>query len=136
MLRVVRPGGVIIASRGSRTIHGDWWRAVREEFFRAAGNPAWPPGMDRLEELDEDMRSHGVGVKELPAISQSEPRTVNELLALLEDGVWSACWTIHPDMRLRAAAAARQWAVANLGDPDEPRSVTEVLTWRSYRLRA
>jgi ubiquinone/menaquinone biosynthesis C-methylase UbiE len=134
MIRVVRPGGLIIASRGGRTLEGDWWRAVRQEFFRVAGNPAWPPGMDRLEELDDDMRSRGVAAHELPVISQSETRTVNELLALLEEGVWSACWSIDPEMRLRAAAAARHWAAANLGDLDEPRAVTEVLAWRSYRL--
>lgn len=136
VIRVVRPGGVLVASRGGRTVAGDWWRSVRREFFRAAGDPPWPPGMDRIEELDAEMRSRGAAVKQLPAIEQKESATVNELLALLEEGVWSACWSIDEETRHRAVAAAREWAVANIGDLDEHRTVTETLAWRSYSLPA
>ena len=134
MIRVVRPGGVLIASRGGRTHGGEWWHAVRRHFFRAAGNAPWPPGMDRIEELDEDMRARGAIVKPLPEITQQDSVSVNQLLSMLEEGVWSACWAIDPDVRKHAAMSARVWADSNLGDLESPREVTEVLAWRSYRL--
>jgi SAM-dependent methyltransferase len=134
IMRVVRPGGVLIASRGGRTQGGEWWHAVRREFFRVAGDPPWPPGMDRIEELDEDMRSRGAEVVRLPEIAQPYTTTAGELIGLLEEGIWSACWSIDPGTRRRAAAATREWAGAKVGDLDEPRPVTEVLAWRSYRL--
>jgi len=134
ILRVVRPGGVLIASRGGRTRGGEWWHAVRRQFFRAAGDPPWPPGMDRIEELDEEMRSRGAAVKPLPEITQQDSASVKQLLTMLEEGVWSACWAIDPEVRKRAAISARVWAESNLGDLETPREVTEVLAWRSYRL--
>jgi len=132
--RVVRPGGVLIASRGGRTHGGEWWHAVRRQFFRAAGDPPWPPGMDRIEELDEEMRSRGAEVRPLTEITQQDSISVSQLLTMLEQGVWSACWAIDPDVRKRAATSARVWAEANLRDLDAPRELTEVLAWRSYRL--
>ena len=132
--RVTRPGGVLIASRGSRSHSDDWWARVRREFFRLAGDHPWPPGMDRIEELDQEMRARGAVVKRLPEIAQPGSGTVNGLLALLEEGVWSACWSIEPEERRRAASATREWAAANVGDLDQPRPLIEVLAWRSYRL--
>jgi SAM-dependent methyltransferase len=132
--RVTRPGGVLIASRGGRSHSGDWWAAVRHEFFRVAGDRPWPPGMDRIEELDVEMRARGAAVRLLPEVAQTGSGTVNGLLALLEEGVWSACWSIEPEDRRRAVATTRAWAAANVGDLDEPRPLTEVLAWRSYRL--
>ena len=134
IVRVVRPGGVLIASRGGRTFGAEWWRSVRRQFFLAAGDPPWPPGMDRIEELDEEMAARGAHIKKLQEITQADSVSVNQLLSLLEEGVWSACWTLEPEVRRHAAASARVWAEANLGDLDEKRSVTEVLAWRSYRL--
>ena len=132
--RVVRPGGVLIASRGGRTVGGEWWGAVRRQFFHAAGDPPWPPGMDRIEELDELMASRGAQVTKLPEITQVDSVSVNQLLSLLEQGIWSACWALDDETRRHASAAARVWAQANFNDLDEKRTVTEVLGWRSYRL--
>ena len=134
VIRVVRPGGVLIASRGGRTQAADWWKDVRREFFRAAGDPPWPPGMDRIEELDAEIAVRGGEVRRLPEVAEPYTASVADLLAMLEAGVWSACWSIEPDARVRAAAAAREWAVENVGRLDEARPVTEVLAWRSYRL--
>src|SRR6185437_9740237 len=105
-------------------------------FFRAAGDPPWPPGMDRIEELDQEMRERGAEVKELPLITQQESVSVNDLLALLDEGVWSACWSIDSATRHRAVASTRDWAASILQDLDAPRPVTESLAWRSYRLPA
>ena len=133
IMRVVVPGGVLIASRGGRTQSAEWWHAVRRRFFEAAGDPPWPPGMDRIEELDEEITARGGQVKKLPEISQADSVSVNQLLRMLEEGIWSACWSLDAETRRHAAKSARVWAEANFGDLDEPRAVTEVLAWRSYR---
>jgi len=133
-MRVVRHGGVLVASRGGRTHGGEWWHSVRRHFFRAAGDHPWPPGMDRIEELDDEMRSRGAEVTLLPEITQQDSVSVKQLLTMLEEGVWSACWAIDPEVRKHAAMSARVWAESNLGDLETPREVTEVLAWRSYRL--
>jgi ubiquinone/menaquinone biosynthesis C-methylase UbiE len=133
LVRVVRPGGKILAERGGKA-RGDWWHEVRRRFFAEAGNPPWPPGLDRVEVLDDLMRSRGAGVRAMPELVDAGNPTANDLLSALETGIWSACWTIDEATRKRAAASARAWATVNLGDLDEPRPVSEVLTWRVYEL--
>jgi ubiquinone/menaquinone biosynthesis C-methylase UbiE len=49
LLRVLRPGGVLVACRGGRQLSG-WERMVNRHFFVEAGDPPWPPGVDRIEE--------------------------------------------------------------------------------------
>jgi ubiquinone/menaquinone biosynthesis C-methylase UbiE len=133
LMRVVRPGGKLLAERGGQA-RGDWWHEVRRRFFAEAGNPPWPPGLDRAEELDELMTSRGATVRTLPELVDAGNPTVNDLLTALETGIWSACWTIDEPTRKRAASSARAWAQTNLGNLDEPRPVSDVLTWRVYDL--
>jgi len=47
LMRVVKPGGKFLAERGGRA-EGDWWHEVRRRFFAEAGDPPWPPGLDRI----------------------------------------------------------------------------------------
>src|SRR5262249_41290247 len=133
LMRVVRPGGVLIASRGGRTYGAEGGHAVRREFFKAARDPPWPPGLDPIEGLDEDIASRGGEVGGFAEVTHSATATVNDLLAMLEQGIWSACWSLDEPARMRAAAAAREWAEANVGNLNEEREVNEVLAWRYYR---
>jgi ubiquinone/menaquinone biosynthesis C-methylase UbiE len=135
MARVVRPGGLVLASRGGRNRESEWRPALRRQFFRLAGQKSWPPGADRIEQVDDEMREQGASVKELPQIRDTFLASVNQTLEMLEQGIWSACWAFDDETRRRAAAATRDWAAANLGDLDEPRPVSEVIAWRAYRLR-
>jgi SAM-dependent methyltransferase len=134
MLRVVRPGGLVLASRGGRNFGSDWWHELRRRFFAVAGSAGRPPGLDRIEELDEEMVARGVAVTHLPAISDSSSASVNDLIRMMEEGIWSACWSIDEDTRRRAAAVTKEWAADKLGDLDAPRLLGEELAWRSYRL--
>jgi ubiquinone/menaquinone biosynthesis C-methylase UbiE len=133
LMRVVKPGGKFLAERGGRA-EGDWWHEVRRRFFAEAGDPPWPPGLDRIGQLDELMRDRGAAIRLLPELVDEGTPTANELLTALEAGIWSACWSLDEATRRRAAAVARSWAERNLGDLDEPRPVREVLTWRVYEL--
>lgn len=131
LLRVVRSGGVVLASRGGGPSM-DWGRKVRRHFFVEAGDPAWPPGADRIEELDAHMRSLGVEVRALPVLSAEGETSINDVIGVLEAGYVSACWSLDEATRKKAAAATREWAAAELGDLDLGRPTTDSAVWHVY----
>jgi ubiquinone/menaquinone biosynthesis C-methylase UbiE len=141
-VRVLKPGGVLIASRGARTKQRQegalptdaWERRVVHRFFAEAGDPPWPPGADRIEDVDEHMRELGAAVRELPELRSLESSSINACLANLEAGRWAACWSMDETTRKRAGAVARAWAVKELGDPDEPRPIVDSAVWHIYQL--
>jgi ubiquinone/menaquinone biosynthesis C-methylase UbiE len=130
MLRVVRCRGIILASRGGPST--DWDRKVRRHFFVEAGDPPWPPGVNRIEELDEHMRSIGVEVRPLPVLSTEGETSINAVIANLEAGYLSACWSLDESTRKTAAAATREWASVEFGDLDQPRTSTDSSVWHAY----
>ncbi len=134
IIRVVKPGGNFLVERQERA-RDAWRREVRRRFFKEAGDPPWPPGLDRIEQLDEVMAGHGAAVRPMPELVEDGMASVMDLITSLEAGVWSACWSLDEATRKRAAAAARAWAERKLGDLDKPRPVRDVLTWRVYELR-
>ena len=132
LLRVLRPNGVFIATRGGRS-RSSWNDAVRRHFFAAAGDPPWPPGVDSIEELDAYVQSLGLEVDALPELITEDSLSVNQLLEILEAGYWSACWSIDRETRRRAAVATRAWARASFGDLDRERETSESTHWHAYR---
>ena len=133
LVRVVRPGGVLIASRGGGS-RVEWQRAVRSRFFEAAGRAPAAPGADRMAEVDDEMHRRGATVTEIEDVKVESTATIGALIAALEKGVYSACWSIDDDTRARAAAATREWARIELGDLDVSRPVRHQSDWRAYRL--
>ena len=133
LVRVVRTKGVVLASRGaaSRT---EWQHALRRRFFAEAGNRPWPPGIDTIKELDDEMAFRGAVVRELDELRREDNVSVADQLAALEAGQWSACWAMDDAARHRAAVATREWARRELGDLDAPRTATYVSVWRAYVL--
>jgi SAM-dependent methyltransferase len=111
--RVLRPGGVLLASRAGGT-RSEWQRAVRRHFYVEAGDPSWPPGIDTIELLDDEMRSRGAAVREVEDVIVEGTATISGLLAALENGIWSACWSIDEATRDRRPRRA-QADVAPLG---------------------
>jgi len=133
VVRTVRPGGVLIASRGVRDDE-DWSGRVRRRFFHEAGDPAWPPGLGELAALDAHLVPRGAAVHELPALTVTVESSVDELLGNLEAGYLSACWSLDEPTRTGAARRVREWARRELGDLAAPRPVREGSVWRMYRL--
>jgi SAM-dependent methyltransferase len=132
-VRVVRPGGVFAASRGSH-LKGGWRDRVSAHFFAEAGNPAWPPGMDRIDELDVEMASIGARSEKVPGAGAEDLVSIEQLVQTMEAGVWAACWSVDETTRHRAAAATRRWAVGEFGDLTTPRPTPAGSDWRAYRL--
>jgi SAM-dependent methyltransferase len=131
LLRVLRPGGTILASRGGRSPNS-WERNVRQRFFVEAGDPPWPPGIDRIEELDEHMQRRGAAVRALPELSVEGSSSIIAMIANLEAGYFSGCWSLDEPTRTRAAAQTRKWAQEEFGELDEVRSSAESSVWRAY----
>jgi SAM-dependent methyltransferase len=133
MVRVVRPGGAVAASRGSR-LKGGWRDQVSGRFFKEAGDPPWPPGMDGIDELDATMSAIGAEVVPFPDLTTQETSSIESLIAAMEEGIWAACWSLDQATRRRAARVTREWARRELGDLDVARTATAGSVWRVYRL--
>jgi SAM-dependent methyltransferase len=135
LLRVLRPGGVIVASRGGREEgeHG-WMQSVRRRFFEEAAAGHWPPGASSIEQVDHHMLGLGATMRDLPLPAHETERTVNEVIANLEAGYWSACWELDEATRTRAAAATREWAGTAIGDLDARRPAVQRSVWHLYEL--
>jgi ubiquinone/menaquinone biosynthesis C-methylase UbiE len=131
LLRVLSPGAVILATRGAGPAT-DWVREVRRRFFVEGGDPPWPPGVDRIEELDEHMRSLGIDTRALPALATDGELSIETFIANLEAGYFSACWSLAEPTRRQAATATRQWAATHLGDLDTPRPISQSSVWHAY----
>lgn len=131
VVRVLWPGGVLLANRGARDRPG-WRHDLVNKFFAEAGNRPWPPGLDRIEDLDEYMRSRKIAIRELPTIPFEAVVSVNEVLDNLEAGYWSACWELDEETRRRAATVTREWARRELGRLDVPRPSVETVVWHAY----
>ena len=133
LLRVVRPDGVILVSRGAGP-PTDWGRKVTRRFFVEAGDPAWPPGVDRIEQVDEHMLSLGLRVRALPVLSTESEVSIADVIAHLEAGYASACWSLDVATRKAAGAATREWAAAEFGDIDQARQSANSSVWHVYEL--
>lgn len=131
--RVLRPGGVLVVSRGGQR-RTEWVRELSHHFFAEAGVTAWPPGVDGADELDGHMRGLGLEVGELPDISEETTISVDQVVTNMEAGYWSACWSVDPPTRHEAALKTRAWAEHEIGDLTMPRISREAEVWRAYRL--
>lgn len=134
LTRVIQPGGVILASRAGSG-NSEWHKAVRRRFFLEAGDPPWPPGVDTIDQLDDEMRSRGAAVHKIEDVHGEFEQTIAQVLDALEKGIFAACWSIDEETRRRAAVATRQWAKAEIGDLDLPRPSAYRSDWRAYQLR-
>jgi ubiquinone/menaquinone biosynthesis C-methylase UbiE len=134
LMRVIRPGGVLLVSRGGRD-RAPWIQDITHHFFHEAGDPPWPPGAGSIDEVDAHMRDFGVGARALPDLGVESPVSAEQVIANMEAGYWAACWAIDPAVRARAAAATREWAAREFGDLTVAHHVVwETSTWHAYHL--
>jgi ubiquinone/menaquinone biosynthesis C-methylase UbiE len=134
VIRVVRPGGVFLVSRGGRD-RSPWLQEVTRHFFHEAGDPPWPPGAASIDDVDAAMREHGVTPRALPDLGLESTVSIEHVIGNMEEGYWAACWAIDPPIRAQAAAATRAWAKGRFGDIDaEQHAVWESSTWHAYDL--
>jgi SAM-dependent methyltransferase len=130
--RVVRPGGVLLVTRGSpRTgLHAEIQRRVR-----ATAGWTLPPGrLDGLGDLDELVTAAGGTATRLPPIPTDEPASAEDQLRGIEDNLYSWTWDMSDDTRAAAAAEVRAWVGETHGDPATVVLPSTPVQWHRYRL--
>ncbi|HEY7755260.1 MAG TPA: class I SAM-dependent methyltransferase, partial [Actinomycetota bacterium] len=119
-IRVVRPGGVLVANLGA---YGGAHREIQDRFAELTGISTRPVGLDwaAYDELDGELASRGASARVLPAPNETFEERLDEFIRGIEENRYSWTWTVPGDVRLRAAAEIRAWAQARFGSLDAPR---------------
>jgi ubiquinone/menaquinone biosynthesis C-methylase UbiE len=132
--RVVKPGGVLLVTRGARR-SGKGLHAEITRRARAAAGWTMPPGrLDDLAELDEHVRAAGGEATSLPAIPTNDPATADDALRAIETNLMSWTWDITDETRAAAAHEVREWVTQTYGDPASVVIASAPVQWRRYRL--
>jgi SAM-dependent methyltransferase len=126
LARVVRPGGVILAVRGSGATD------VEREMNRELQLRHHPVGAHTIEEIDEGARRLGLGVRALDTISWTAPMPLRETIASVEQGIWSGMWDRSPDELRALAARVEAWAVERFGASDAVVPARSSFSWHAY----
>ena len=135
LARIVRPGGTILVSQGSAG--GGSHSEVTEHFSRATGvQDARPPGLRWGDFVSLDAAMVGVGARPrvLPTFTETERHGLGAYLEALEENQHSWTWSIPDDVRRRAAAETRRWAIERFGPLDQVPPGTYEIVWRAYDL--
>jgi SAM-dependent methyltransferase len=132
LLRVVRPGGVLLVLQGGRTsLLGD----VEDRFRQEAALEDAFPGLDHdVALLDREMASRGAAARSLPTVIERRTVSLSWFIDQMEQAAYSWTWWIDEPTRHRAASAVRRWAAATLGDLDDQREIKSTIDWRAYDL--
>jgi hypothetical protein len=132
-MRVVRPGGRFLAKLGS---YGGARAEIQRRFGELAGVSIEPVGLtwEGFDELDAEMARHGATLRLLPWIDEGRAGTLAEFLEGLDGNRYSWTWPLSDDVRLRAAAEVRAWALTRFGPLTEPGTDAHATTWRAYDL--
>ena len=135
MVRVVRPGGAVMVDQGHPA--GRRWReAVQRRFEQETAVERRFTGLSDLRDLDEAMAALGATLRLLPAVGARVASVPEQVIAELEEGLYSWTWQVEPETRRRAGAATRAWARNRWGDLERPRWSAWRVQWRAYDLPA
>lgn len=128
LVRVVRPGGVLLAARGSGNT--DVGRAMHAH-MRTRRDPI---GADTIEQIDAVASRLGLGVRSLEAIAWTAPFDVGAEIAGIANREWSGLWEVPDDEVRRAVDIARAWAVERFGAVDAVVPATSSFAWHAYQV--
>ena len=133
LVRVIRPGGVLLFELAERT--GGPLSEMNQRFWSLASPTGRRPvpGLTDMAALDTLLRALGLGQPRLlPPVVERYDRHLGDVLDRLEAGIVSGCWGLSEATRRDAAATTREWARQRFGDLDAPRQFEETIRWRAY----
>lgn len=134
LLRVVRPGGLLLIGLGSTGTLPESTRLIMERFYALLGESATTPvGPRDVAEFHEAMVMHGA--TEEPSIEMRFQRTVSlgSVIDWQEHNVFARPSTITQDQASRAAASVREWAGAAFGSLDTMQESERTITFHIYQ---
>jgi SAM-dependent methyltransferase len=134
LARVVRPGGVILSSRGGRD-RSSVLRDVRAHFRAEVGLGARHPGADYgTDDVEGALREFGARERDLPRVAATRTTTVGTLIEGLAAGHWSWTWGVPNATLQRAGEATRAWTRAEHGRLDAAVVLESEVVWRAFDL--
>lgn len=133
MMRVVRPGGVLLVSLGAFDEVG---RAIRARFSEITGLSTDPVGLmwGNHDALDAELEGLGLRLRVLPAIPEEEEEPLGSFLDAIEEGRWSWTWHVPKDTRVKAVRELRPWAEERFGPLERIERYEVETVWRAYDL--
>lgn len=135
IVRVVRPGGVFLASLASQG--GARWE-VRKRFAELIGFSIEPPGLayDGYDQLDSVAIALGLAPRPLPPIPETGHEGLDTFIDSIVSNAYSWTWEIDADLLARTAVDVRRWAEDRYGPLELlPHDEYETI-WRAYDLPA
>jgi SAM-dependent methyltransferase len=133
--RVVRPGGVFLASLAS---FGGPRSEVRGRFAELIGLSIEPRGLayDGYDELDAAAIALGLAPRALPPIPEIGHEGLDTFIDSIENNAYSWTWEVDADLLARTAVEVRRWAEDRYGPLELlPHDEYETM-WRAYDLPA
>ena len=131
LVRVVRPGGVLLFNVGAPPTPVG--RAIAERFEAEVGQGPLRPGLTEPEDLDDALAAIAP-VRILETVTHAATWSVAELLERYEKNELGVCWRLEEHVRRRAVAATRAWAEATYDDVTSPEDADSPIVWRVYDL--
>ena len=134
LVRVVRPGGVVLLDLGGGT--SKLGREIRAQIEARLGagamrNAGLDWGRTRIDGL---MTGLGATRRAVPPASYVERGTLDAYFQMIADGRYSWTWKVPEAERRRAVDAVRSWAEERYGDLSAPVSERRRIRFRAYDL--
>lgn len=134
MTRVVRPGGVVLSSRGGRDREGVLTE-VQQEFRSRLGAEAVHIGAAHgSDEVENALAGLGAQQRTLPVVRATQTVAVKTMIDSLEAGQWSWAWSIPEPRLLEAGRHTREWARSRFGPLEEPVTAESEVQWQAFDL--
>jgi SAM-dependent methyltransferase len=133
IVRVVRPGGVVLLNLGA---YGGPQDEIQRRFAELAGVSVEPVGLrwGDFDALDGAMASHGATPRPLPSLPDVGEQTLATFLEGIRENRYSWTWPLDEATRLRVLAELVPWAEERFGPLDAPRTFEHAGRWRAYDL--
>lgn len=135
LVRVVRPGGVLLLNIG---VSGGPWQEVQDRLEAAAGPGSRRAGLEATDHalLDDTLERLGVRFRELPPLWEESDSTLETYFHEAEERVFSWTWNVPPDRLAAAVETTRAWASERFGRLDDVLEHRYPIVWRAYDLPA
>jgi SAM-dependent methyltransferase len=132
MLRVVRPGGVVLITIGGvRGLGEGAWGDIAEDFRTITGVER-NLGASSMEEIDDFMSQIGVPGRDAGTIRFAAHETPAEMIRRLRDNVFSFTWLLEDETRLSATDEVEERARRRYGDLERELPNEVASHWRAY----
>jgi SAM-dependent methyltransferase len=133
LVRVVRPGGILVAHLGA---YGGARDEIHARFAEIVGTPVDPVGIGwhREHELDAELERLGGRLRLMPTVVDRQDEPLDRFIEGIQGNLYSWTWTVPDDVRVAAARELRDWAEGRFGPLDRPRTFETEIVWRVYDL--